>query len=156
MKKKVIFLVCVILLVVFGFIFYRCVTSEYQGEYYSEYPVLVGQYTRDNPRGDMYDDFYGTFLFDYEEYRAYCSKYGLVAQYYSGNKKYIVHAMSTTGWFYDSYVKKVKIHGQKAEILIHYSVKGASDAEFDSELFVIPVDSSVTSVSLETKVKDYN
>ncbi len=53
--------------------------DKYRGEYYTEYPVLVGQYVRDNPKGDMYDDFYGTFLFDYEEYRAYCSEYSLVA-----------------------------------------------------------------------------
>lgn len=155
MKKKVIILVCAIFFVVLGLMIYVFYPDKYRGEYYTEYPVLVGQYVRNNPKGDMYDDFYGTFLFDYEEYRAYCSEYSLVAQYYSGNKKYIVHAMSTTGWFYDSYVKNVKVYGQKAEVLIHYSVRGASVADIDSEVFVIPVEPSVTSVSVETKVKEY-
>ncbi len=63
--------------------------------------------------------------------------------------------MSTAGWFYDSYVKNEKVHGQKAEVLIHYSVRGASTADIDSEVFVIPVEPSVTSVSVETKVKEY-
>ena len=154
MKKKVIILGCIILLVLCGLIFYSCATSKYRGEYYSEYPKMVGNYVLNNPQDDTYDDFYGTFLFDYDGYVAYCEKYDLVPRYNSRESKYIVHAMSTAGWFYDIYVKEVKIHEQRAEVLIYYSVRGASTAEIDSEVFVIPVDLSVTSVLVETKEKD--
>ena len=156
MKKKIIIVGCIILAVLCGLIFYSCATSEYRGEYYSEYPEMVGEYFDNNPQDDTYRDFYGTFLFDYDGYVAYCEKYDLVPRYNSRESKYIVHAMSTAGWFYDIYVKKVKIHEQRADVIICYSVRGASTANQDRELFVIPVDSSITSVSVETKVKDYS
>jgi len=155
MKKKVIILGCIILLVLCGLMFYSCAISKYRGEYYSEFPEMVGEYVWNNTQDGTYDDFYGTFLFNYDEYIAYCEKYDLMPRYSSKESKYIVHAMSTAGWFYDIYVKKVKIHEQIAEVLICYSVYGASTANRDSELFVIPVDPSVTSVSVETKIKDY-
>ncbi len=155
MKKKIIIVGCIILAVLCGLIFYSCATSEYRGEYYSEFPEMVGEYVWNNAQDGTYDDFYGTFLFDYDEYIAYCEKYDLEPRYNSRESKYIVHAMSTAGWFYDIYVKKVKIHEQRAEVLICYSVYGASTANRDSELFVIPVDPSVTIVSVETKIKDY-
>ena len=153
MKKKIIIVGCIILAVLCGLVFYSCATSEYRGEYYSEYPEMVGGYFDNNPQDDTYRDFYGTFLFDYDGYVAYCEKYDLVPRYSSEESKYIVHAMSTAGWFYDIYVKKVKIHEQRAEVLIYYSVRGASTAEIDSEVFVIPVDLSVTSVSVETRYR---
>lgn len=155
MKKKIIIVGCIILAVLCGLIFYSCATSEYRGEYYSEYPEMVGEYFDNNPQDDTYRDFYGTFLFDYDGYVAYCEKYDLEPRYNSRESKYIVHAMITSGSFCDIYVKKVKVHEQRAEVLICYSVYGASTAGRDSELFVIPVDPSVTSVSVETKIKDY-
>ena len=156
MKKKVIILGCIILLVLCGLIFYSCATSKYRGEYYSEYPEMVGEYVHANPQDDKYNEFYGTFLLDFDEYIAYCEKYDLVPRYSSKENKYIVYAMSSSGCFYDIYVKKVKIHEKKAEVLIFYSIRGASTAFVDSNLFVIPVDSSIISVSVETKVKDYS
>ena len=155
MKKKIIIVGCIILVVLCGLVFYSCAISKYRGEYYSEFPEMVGEYVWNNAQDGTYDDFYGTFLFNYDEYIAYCEKYDLEPRYNSRESKYIVHAMSTAGWFYDIYVKKVKIHEQRAEVLICYSVYGASTAGFDSEVFVIPVESNVTSVSVETKVKDY-
>ncbi len=155
MKKKIIILGCIILLVLCGLVFYSCATSEYRGEYYSEYPEMVGEYFDNNPQDDTYRDFYGTFLFDYDGYVAYCEKYDLEPRYNSRESKYIVYAMCDWGMYYDIYVKKVKIHEQRADVIIYYSVRGASTANQDRELFVIPVDSSITSVSVETKVKDY-
>lgn len=153
-KKKIIIIGCIILALLCGLVFYSCATSEYRGEYYSEYPKMVGDYVDNNPQDDTYDDFYGTFLFDYDGYVAYCEKYDLVPRYSSEESKYIVHAMGTYGWFYDIYVKEVKIHEQRAEVLIYYSIRGTTTAGSDSEVFVIPVDLSVTSVLVETKEKD--
>ena len=155
MKKKVIILGCIILLVLCGLMFYSCAISKYRGEYYSEFPEMVGEYVWNNTQDGTYDDFYGTFLFDYDEYIAYCERYDLIPRYSSKESKYIVYAMFTEGWFSDNYIKNVTIHGEKAEVLIYYSVRGASTASVDSEVFVIPVDPSVTIVSVETKIKDY-
>ncbi|MBE5879216.1 MAG: hypothetical protein E7288_04460 [Lachnospiraceae bacterium] len=156
MKKKIIIVGCIVLAVLCGLVFYSCATSEYRGEYYSEYPLIVGRYINANPKDDKYKDFYETYLLDYDEYIAYCEKYDLEPRYSSKEKKYIVHAMITAGRFCDIYVKRVRIHEQRAEVLIYYSVRGASTAGFDSELFVIPIEPSVTSVSVETKVKKYS
>lgn len=154
MKNRFIKLLIILCIVILGVIVYKIFDlSDYLGEYYIETPKTVNKYVHEQymltePNIQKYDDFFGTFLFSYEEYVKFCKKYDLMPRYKDESEKYIVYTAYLSGWISECVVKRVKIKEGKAEVYLELEVTGASTADVTCMLLCIPVDSSVEGVSV--------
>ena len=115
-------------------------------EYDLQYPQEILADIRENRNWADYDKFFGAFVFDYNTYSEYCTRYELEQAFGDESKNYVVIAKSNGGWYTNLEVSDIAIEADTCTVKVNAEGYGITTGDICGYVLQIPCDTTVQKV----------